>query len=364
LTALLDFDAAHFLREDWQRRPRILRGAVPGFANPLGPDELAGLALEDDIESRLVETRAGGWHFEAGPFSGDSFERDNPWTLLVQSVDQYIPGVAELRSLVDFLPSWRLDDIMVSYASDGGSVGPHYDNYDVFLLQGLGRRRWRIGQHCESSEPLLAHPQLRILSDFRQVDEYILEPGDILYLPPRIAHWGIAEGDCMTYSIGFRAPRLNDMLSRWLDQALEQIDPELFYRDPPLGEPVRPGEIDAAALECARRQLQGAIANLPPGDDWFGELVTEPRDGACIAGLDVVDMPASVRLAPGARLAWRPAQHGAIVYANGEALHTSGDFASVAQALCALEVVSLDYCDDAQRELLQRLYTRGCLDNA
>jgi 50S ribosomal protein L16 3-hydroxylase len=168
----------------------------------------------------------------------------------------------------------------------------------------------------------------------------------------------------MTYSIGFRAPRLNDMLSRWLDQALEQIDPELFYRDPPLGVRTRPGEIDAAAVESARRQLQEALANLPPGEDWFGELVTESRSGQYSEGLDVADMPASVRLAADARLAWRQTQRGAIVYANGEALHTSGGCASVAQALCALEVVSLAYCDDTQRELLQRLYTRGCLDDA
>jgi len=226
LNRIENFDPALFLREYWQRKPLLIRQALPGFVAPLSPEELAGLALEEEFESRLVETRGADWHFEHGPLAEGSFQRDNPWTVLVQAVDQYHPGVAQLRQLVAFLPPWRIDDVMVSFATAGGGVGPHYDNYDVFLLQGMGQRRWQVGQTCSAEEPLLDHDNLRILANFQQTAEYILEAGDILYLPPRLAHWCTANQDCLTFSIGLRWPRLNDLLSRWLDQVLEDLDPE------------------------------------------------------------------------------------------------------------------------------------------
>ena len=196
-----DMAAEDFLRDYWQKKPLLIRQAFPDYENPLSPDELAGLALEEEVESRIVLTQGKSpWELRRGPFAEDDFktlpERD--WTLLVQAVDQFVPDIADLISAFSFLPSWRVDDVMVSYAAPGGSVGPHFDNYDVFLLQTHGRRRWKIGQTCSPASPLLEHPDLRILENFEQQQEWVLEPGDMLYIPPGVAHYGIAEDDCST----------------------------------------------------------------------------------------------------------------------------------------------------------------------
>jgi 50S ribosomal protein L16 3-hydroxylase len=209
------FDREIFLARHWQRKPLLIRAALDNFSPPLDRHELAGLALEEGVESRIIEHRDGLWQLHHGPFSEQDFQRDFPWTLLVQAVDHHIPEVSALRRLVDFLPQWRMDDVMASYAVDGGSVGPHYDNYDVFLLQGEGERLWKLGQFCDAASTLLPHDELRILDTFECEQEYLLGPGDMLYVPPGIAHWGIAQGECTTFSIGFRAPRINDMVSRW-----------------------------------------------------------------------------------------------------------------------------------------------------
>lgn len=193
--------AAEFLRDYWQRKPLLVRQAIPDFESPLSADELAGLSLEESVESRIVlEHGKTPWEMRRGPFQEEDYQHlpEQDWTLLVQAVDQFVPEVAQLLEQFRFLPSWRIDDVMISYAAPGGGVGPHFDNYDVFLLQGHGRRRWKVGQMCSSDSPLREHADLRILADFEQSDEWVLEPGDMLYLPPRLAHYGIAEDECMT----------------------------------------------------------------------------------------------------------------------------------------------------------------------
>jgi len=339
----LDLDKEVFLAEHWQRKPLLIRNTSHSFASPLPADELAGLALEDDIESRIIEYRSGNWQLHHGPFGPGDFQRDNPWTLLVQAVDHYIPAVAELRRLVDFLPGWRVDDVMVSYAVDGGSVGPHYDNYDVFLLQGEGRRRWRVGQPCNSKSPLLPHDELRILRDFECAREYLLGPGDILYLPPGIAHWGIAEGECTTFSIGFRAPRINDMVSRWADDLLEKLDPELFYTDPGCEAASRAGEIRPQDLQRVRAQLRAATEQFTDSH-WFGALVTEPRY-AFDANEDDDDLAEArallaagegyLQLSPAARVAWQQEPAGITVFVNGQSSLFSDAVLDTLVSLCA-----------------------------
>ena len=225
----LQLDRESFLRDYWQRKPLLIRNTASDYRAPVDANTLAGLALEDRVESRIIDNVNGAWSVQHGPFCEQDFVRDNPWTLLVQAVDHYLPEVAQLRQWADFIPHWRVDDVMVSYAVDGGSVGPHYDHYDVFLLQGEGERLWQLGQQCDSSTALLAHDQIRVLAEFEQTQEYLLRPGDMLYVPPGLAHWGIAQGECTTFSIGFRAPRASDLLSRLTDSALETIHPDLFF---------------------------------------------------------------------------------------------------------------------------------------
>ena len=336
----LNLNIDNFLSEYWQKKPLLIPNAVPNFVPPIDANELAGLAMEDDVESRIVETLPETWGLHHGPFEESDFARSTPWTLLVQAVDQHVQEVAELLQLVDFLPSWRVDDVMVSYAVNGGSVGPHYDNYDVFLLQGEGERRWQLGQMCHSKSPLLPHPDLRILDQFECTDEYILGPGDILYIPPGVAHWGIARGECTTFSLGFRAPRVNDMLSRWVDELLETIDPELFYGDGGLSAVCLPGEIREEDIARAKTQLAAALKQKTHRH-WFGELVTEPRYSLPISEeelaseRELLNTPTAIAfLLPSAKLAWQHNGDDIDVFANGECLRCSGSLRPAIIALC------------------------------
>ena len=274
--------AESFLDQYWQRKPLLIRNAIPQFKSILSPDELAGLAMDAALESRLVleQGAASPWEVRHGPFDASQFAslpaRD--WTLLVQAVDQFVPEVAKLRDSFSFLPSWRVDDVMISYAVPGGSVGPHFDHYDVFLLQGQGSRRWRLGGRCDSESGLLPQTELMILQDFTVQEEWVLEPGDMLYLPPGIAHWGTAVDECISYSIGFRAPSVAELLAGVAEQALVNMPPELRYRDSGL-HPLdsAPGEIPLAVIENLRALLTGAIDDDGLLVKTFGQIMTERR---------------------------------------------------------------------------------------
>jgi len=322
----LQLNIDKFLQNYWQQKPLLIRNAIPFFKPPIYANELAGLAMEEDVESRIIETLPATWALHQGPFVETDFDRERPWTLLVQSVDHYVQEVAEMLKLVDFLPSWRVDDVMVSYAVNGGSVGPHYDNYDVFLVQGEGTRQWQLGQMCDSSTPLLEHPHLRILKNFDCTAQYTLETGDMLYVPPGVAHWGIAKGECTTFSLGFRAPRTNDMLSRWVDDILERINPEHFYSDAGQSAVTRAGEIRPEDTERMKRVVTAALEGKM-SSTWFGELVTEPSystlpsEEELKTGQALLSKGMScVSLLPSSKLAWQEAGEQVIVYANGSSL--------------------------------------------
>ena len=363
-------DQAQFLAQQWQREPLLLRAAVPGFVPPISADELAGLAMEAEVEARIAQCQgnpssAQSWQLTHGPFAASDFERNHPWTLLIQGVDQLVDEVAELRKLADFIPRWRLDDIMVSYATDGGGIGPHFDLYDVFLLQGEGERTWRIGQRCDASTPLLAHDDLKLLADFDCQAEYTLRCGDVLYIPPGVAHWGVSHGESTCFSIGFRAPRVADLLSRLTDARLEGLPNSLLLRDVGRDSAQRCGEITEADLANARRQIEAQLAAVAD-DAWFGELVTEASaeplaeeqaDQLCAqlrAGADA-------RLAPGARVAWQALEHGIIVFANGASAACPNSLRDWLCRLCADEVVSWPGGADA-KPMLQFLLQQGALD--
>lgn len=202
--------AEQFLSEYWQKKPLLVRGAWSGFDNPLPPAAFLKLSEREDAMSRLMVQHEGehNWELDEGPFEASRFTNmpDSHWTLLIQEVDRLEPAVRDMLGVVDFLPKWRLDDIMISYAANGGGVGAHIDNYDVFLLQAHGRRRWQINTSPVQDEVLIEDIDVSILADFEADRDWVLEPGDMLYLPPRIAHYGVAEGECMTFSIGCRAP--------------------------------------------------------------------------------------------------------------------------------------------------------------
>lgn len=272
--------ADEFLSECWQKKPLLIRNAIPDFESPLTPDELAGLALEEEVESRIVLERGATapWELQTGPFDETVFSQlpKTHWSLLVQAVDLWVPEVKALLSRFNFLPPWRLDDIMVSYAPLGGSVGPHFDYYDVFLLQGLGQRHWQVGDRCDPQSPRVAGTPLRILSDFQAVDEWVLNPGDMLYLPPQYSHWGVAENDCLTYSIGFRSPSLADMLGDLATELMTQDHPA-YFKDPKLTTAMANESISPEFIQQLKHMLNDLLSDDHLLQDWFARYMTTPK---------------------------------------------------------------------------------------
>lgn len=270
-----------FLKEYWQKKPLLIRQAYPNFEPLVSADELAGMSLEEEVESRIIMENGpdSPWQLLSGPFEEESFGKlpENKWTLLIQGVDQWIPEAADLLQDFNFIPSWRLDDLMISFATDGGSVGPHYDQYDVFLLQAEGMREWRIGQMCCEQDDFLKETKLRILSQFQESEHWILEPGDMLYLPPRLAHYGISQGNCQTYSIGFRAPSQSELMHSLVDQIDTSSNEDQRYGDPGLTLQENPGEISEDALQQVRDFMTQALADPTILSDAIGKLMTEPK---------------------------------------------------------------------------------------
>ncbi|GAB3107303.1 cupin domain-containing protein [Aestuariicella hydrocarbonica] len=280
LTQLGNISTEDFIRDYWQQKPLLIKQALPNYQSPISPDELAGLALEEEIESRIIlENGTSPWELRQGPFHEDEFSTlpKDKWTLLIQAADHFVPEVADLLDQFRFIPSWRLDDIMISYATNGGSVGPHYDQYDVFLLQAGGQRHWQVGQLCNSQSPKRDDTDLHILTEFEERASFLLEPGDMLYLPPQVAHWGKAVGDdCITYSIGFRAPSQAEILEELLQEHLSNLTEDDRFQDPAFSPQAHTGEISQAALQQIQQLWQQAItpANI---EAWFGRHMTTPK---------------------------------------------------------------------------------------
>lgn len=283
-TPLGDLSAAEFLRDYWQKQPLLIRNAIAKFRSPLSPDELAGLACEPEVESRIILEKDGvrPWECRHGPFEENDFAKlpQSHWTLLVQECNKHVLELALLLDRFNFIPNWRVDDVMVSYAPLHGSVGPHVDQYDVFLLQGLGRRRWQIHNRAVDDSDLIPGLDLRILKHFTADEEWILNPGDMLYLPPGVAHYGVAMEDCITLSIGFRAPSYAELLSSFVEYRLAHLDKELVaprYRDPELQLQQHPGEIPANVLSKIDNLIKNEFSQTETIDRWFAAFATEPK---------------------------------------------------------------------------------------
>jgi 50S ribosomal protein L16 3-hydroxylase len=253
LTRLGTVPVARFMRTTWQRRPLLLRQALPGFTPPLDADALLALCRRDDVEARLVERRGDRWSLRYAPLPRLPARRRSGWTVLLQGADTLHEGAHALLRRFRFVPDARLDDLMASFATDGGGVGPHVDAYDVFLLQAQGRRRWRIGRQRDLR--WVEGAPLRILADFRPQQELVLEPGDMLYLPPGIAHEGTAIGECVTYSIGFRAPSFQELLEPFLSDVALHAALRGHYVDPGLRPTPHPGALPPAMITRLHRAL-------------------------------------------------------------------------------------------------------------
>ena len=277
LTLLGEISIDTFLKEYWHKKPLLIRGAIPNFEGFLTPNELAGMACEEDVQSRLVSYQKKQWKLEQGPFPEKRFAKlpERDWTLLVQSVNHHMQEGNDLLQQFNFIPHARLDDLMVSYAPDGGGVGPHFDSYDVFLLQGCGQRLWRISEQKDLS--LVAGAPLRILQNFHSEQEWTLSEGDMLYLPPHVAHWGIAIGDCMTYSIGFRAPSAEELSGEFLNYLQMRRELSGRYSDPDLTVQSHPAEISAGMIKKVDSILDGLKWNEEDVASFLGQYLSEPK---------------------------------------------------------------------------------------
>jgi 50S ribosomal protein L16 3-hydroxylase len=266
-----------FLRRHWQKKPLLARRALPHHGTLITRDELFRLAARDDVESRLVTRTGDRWRVAHGPFAGRRLERlpAGRWTLLVQGVNHVLPAARELLAEFDFIPYARLDDVMVSYAPPGGGVGPHFDSYDVFLLQIAGSRRWRISGQRDLS--LIEGAPLRLLRKFRAGREWLLGPGDMLYLPPRIAHDGIAVSPCLTASVGFRAPSAQELAARFLEFLQDELALDGTYADPDLRLQRHPAHIGTGMLAKVRRMLDRIDWRSRDILHFLGRYLTEPK---------------------------------------------------------------------------------------
>ncbi|WP_133010268.1 cupin domain-containing protein [Marinomonas flavescens] len=283
LTILGGMTARTFLSEYWQKKPLLIRSGLVAFDVPLDADELAGMAMEDGVESRIViENGQSPWELRQGPFDEDAFATlpEKEWTLLVQAVDHWVPEVQELKERFQFLPSWRLDDVMVSYATEGGSVGPHYDQYDVFLVQVAGKRRWQVLAPDQYQDTSIPDIPLHILDNF-DVDstmDWELDAGDILYLPPNFAHNGRSlDDDCMTYSIGFRAPSMQDALTGIRDKLCDTINEKDRFSAPESGTRAHSAQINQEDITYLQAELIRLINQPEVLAQWLGETMSDSK---------------------------------------------------------------------------------------
>ena len=350
-----------FMARHWQRRPLLVRGALPDFAPPLSRTELFALAARDSVESRVVRSTARGWSLAHGPFARSALPpvRQRGWTLLVQGVDLYHAAAHDLLRRFRFLPDARLDDLMISWASDGGGVGPHVDSYDVFLLQASGRRRWRIARRFDGA--LDERAPLKVLRRFAAEQEYVLGPGDLLYLPPNWAHEGVAVGgDCMTCSIGLRAPRRSDLGAALAQRLAETYDDATLYRDTQQRAVTSPAEIPRALARFAANTVQRLAARPAAVSRALGEVLSEPKAHVWFTKRTASWRPGAVALDRRTRMLY-DARH---VFINGECASVRGRDAALLRRLAderALDARAVRGASTVARKLLAEWFAAGWL---
>ena len=362
LALLGGLTASQFMRKHWHKKPLLVRQAIPGFKAPIPRARLLAMAGEDGVESRLIQQLDGdNWKLSHGPLSRRSLPAlTKPgWTVLVQGVDMHDAKAHELLQQFRFVPEARLDDLMISFATDQGGVGPHFDSYDVFLLQAHGKRRWRIGRQKDLS--LQPDKPLKILSNFEPEEEFVLEPGDMLYLPPKWAHDGVAEGECMTYSIGFRSPDRGELgrelLLRMSDEP-DELDAPVIYKDPKQEAVSNPAMIPEGMYEFAREALKKAMAEPLALERALGEYLSDPKPNVWFEHGDENGMFESVVLDRRTRMMY-DAKH---IFINGESYLAGGRDATLMRKLADTKALSrkdLATASDDALELLSAWFDAG-----
>ena len=355
LTLLGGISPEKFMRTYWHKKPLLIRQALPGFKALIARAQLLAMVGEEGVESRLIEQQGEGeWKLTHGPLSRRKLPAltQPGWTVLVQGVDLHNEAAHELLQQFRFVPDARMDDLMISFATDQGGVGAHFDNYDVFLLQAAGKRRWRIGRQKDLS--LQEGKPLKILQNFTPEEEFVLEPGDMLYLPPKWAHDGVAEGECMTYSIGFRSPKQDEIAREIflrMSDAPDECPKDVVYKDPKQGAVANPGEIPAAMYDFAREALVKALAEPLALERALGEYMSDPKPNVWFEPAEGFGMIEGVRLNRRTRMLY-DAKH---IFINGESYLAGGKDAQLMQKLAdtrALTAREVQQFSDDALELL------------
>ncbi len=354
-----------FLRDYWQKKPLLIRQAIPRFSGLVDQQQLLALASTEEVQARLVTQRQGKFVLKQAPFEPEDLDRlgKTKWTVLVQGVNHYLPEAAALLKHFSFIPHTRLDDLMVSYASKGGGVGPHFDSYDVFLLQGSGHRRWQISAQADRS--LIPGAPLRILRDFRVGQEWVLEPGDMLYLPPHYAHNGIAEDDCMTYSIGFRTPAYQELAEQFLVYLQDRIEVDGMYADPDLKTQKHPSEISAAMLKQTEQAIKHVRWDRDDIANFLGCYLSEPKPHVFFNAPERLLSRAKFGQAiqkSGVQLDLKSQMlcHAGLVFMNGEGIRVNArDYTWLRNLADRRESPAIQDCPAESVELLYQWYLDG-----
>jgi 50S ribosomal protein L16 3-hydroxylase len=368
-----DLTVETFLRDYWQQKPLLIRNAFPDLEPVVTSDELAGLSLEEEVESRLVQFKpdSSEYQLQCGPLNEETFAHlpESHWTLLVQAVDHYSPEAKALLDAFNFVPNWRIDDLMISYATPGGGVGPHYDNYDVFLIQAEGTRRWEIGDIESSESPRLPHAPVMILSEFQSQESFDLEPGDMLYLPPQVAHNGIATSeDCVTYSAGFRAPSDAEILRTVSDSIGELLTSEQRFTDPKRIVCQSPGEIDQASITQIEQRLKALLSDREQLEIALGALLSEPKYPDQTEQVDPKEYDDwikgatedGIELLPNNRLLYSDGEQFKL-FCNGVQLKVDDAEVELAKQLANQSYLSADQYNLDESSLIKRLFIQGAV---
>lgn len=365
-----NFNVKDFVKNYWQQSPLLIRNALED-TELISPDELASLALEPEVESRIIvnDPAEDSWELKHGPFDEQEFTAlpKSHWTLLVQAVDHWSDEIRNLQNLFRFLPRWRIDDIMVSYATHGGGVGPHYDFYDVFLIQGSGSRVWRTGQLCNEESDLIDQLPVKVLSDFQEQDRWVMEPGDMLYIPPGFAHWGEAIDDSITYSIGFRAPSESEFISDFGHFLSGQVSDFERYSDKKLH--IRTQSPHELMPEDIARLKK--ILNQYKSDDnllgrWLGQYMTEPKYDDAMVDTGHMDLAQFIDRWHEQPLfrnsSSRMAYFGGTLFADGQGYETLLGSSELTK-ICDLDSFSFNndtiFSDNQVQELMWQLFNAG-----
>ncbi|EIM39158.1 MULTISPECIES: cupin domain-containing protein [Acinetobacter] len=376
LDVLGGITAEQFLAEYWQKKPLLVRNAMPEIAGLLEPDDVMELALDENVTARLIKQKdrdPNQWSVKSSPLLKADFQKmPKLWTLLVQAVDHYSFDLSELWKKFPFIPQWRRDDIMVSYAPQGGSVGKHFDFYDVFLVQGYGHRRWQLGQMCNAETELVPGQPLKLLPEMDVNFDEVLAPGDLLYVPPGLSHYGVAEDDCLTFSFGFRMPNVSDMMDRVGDKFAEN---EVLRN--PLTDIIRDqisaaGEVTTNELEYLKSKIMEQLHNSNVLEDAIMSLMSEPKYPENIPEAEEIgtgdleealDQGYSIMLEPASRLLYTEEDDEILFWGNGEGLCVSEAFAEKLKLIANGESVmlNLDFADEDMLEDLADLLNESIL---